>query len=181
MNSDPLDPPGMDYDYRFHGKWVDDSVVIVSGAVVCGQVEIGARSSVWFQAVIRGDSESIRIGIESNVQDHCLIHADAGKPCSIGDRVTLGHAAIVHGATVEDDVMIGIRATILNDAVIGSGSLIAAGALVPERTVIPPNSVVMGIPGKIIRHTTETDRERIRYAARHYVQAAQAYHRQCGS
>lgn len=164
----------MDYDFDFHKDRISKQAWIAPNATVCGDVTIGKDSSVWFQSVIRGDTESISIGNATNVQDLCLIHADAGKPCRIGDRVTLGHAAIVHGAIVEDDVMIGIRATILNEAVIGSGSLIASGALVPERTVIPPNSVVMGIPGKVVREVTSQDRARIAYAANHYVEASKA-------
>lgn len=152
--------------------------MIVANATVCGNVHIGEESSVWFQAVIRGDTERIQIGSRCNVQEHCLLHADPGKPCLLGDRVTVGHGGIVHGARVEDDVMIGIRATVLNDAVIGTGSLIAAGALVPERAKIPPHSVVMGIPGKIVRTTTEADRQRIKHASEHYVTAAQAYREQ---
>ena len=165
----------MNYDYQFHADTIHASVIIAQGAVVCGNVHIGQNSSVWFNAVIRGDTEQITLGESTNVQDHCLIHADQGKPCTIGDRVTLGHSAIVHGATVENDVMIGIRATVLNDAVIGTGSLIAAGALVPERMVVPPHSVVMGIPGKVVRQATDKDLARIEYASSHYVEAATAY------
>ncbi|MEC9091321.1 MAG: gamma carbonic anhydrase family protein, partial [Planctomycetota bacterium] len=139
---------------------------------------IGEHSSIWFNAVIRGDTEQITIGESTNIQDHCLVHADAGQPCILGNRVTLGHSAIVHGATIEDDVMIGIRATVLNGAKIGQGSLIAANALVPEKTIVPPHSVVMGVPGKIVRHTSDGDRERIHNAARHYVKAAIAYQQQ---
>ena len=165
----------MKYDFGFHADKISDSALVVPTATVLGDVEIGEGSSVWYQAVIRGDTESIQIGDFTNVQDLCLIHADKGKPCRIGNGVTLGHAAIVHGATVEDNVMIGIRATVLNEAVIGEGSLIASGALVPEKAVIPPHSVVMGIPGKVVRQTTASDRSRIEYAANHYVEAAKQF------
>ena len=171
----------MNADYRFQSEKVAASAVITPTATVCGQVILGEQSSVWFQAVIRGDTEAIAIGNQTNVQDLCLLHADAGVPCTIGDRVTLGHGAIVHGATVEDDVMIGIRATVLNRAVIGEGSLIAAGALIPEGTIIPPHSVVMGIPGKVVREATDKDLQRIQSAASHYVKAAQRYREQTGS
>ena len=169
MSADPHS-----YNFQFPKDGIHDSVLIAPGANVIGRVTMGQQSSVWFNAVVRGDSELVEIGESTNIQDLCLVHTDAGKPCRIGNRVTLGHAAIVHGATIEDDVMIGIRATVLNDAVIGTGSLIAAGALVPEGAVIPPNSIVMGIPGKIVREATDKDRQRIQYAASHYVEAAAA-------
>ncbi|MEE2639723.1 MAG: gamma carbonic anhydrase family protein [Planctomycetota bacterium] len=171
-------PP--EYDFRRHPEWIAESAWLAPGVQVCGEVHLGNSSSVWFNAVVRGDTERISVGNATNIQDLCLVHADAGVPCTIGDRVTLGHAAIVHGATIEDDVMIGIRATVLNGATIGTGSLIAAGALVPENSVIPPHSVVMGIPGKIVRQTTDSDQRRIRHAAEHYVQAAIAYREQSG-
>lgn len=168
----------MEYDFEFRPGQIANSVLIVDSALVCGNVNISARSSVWFNAVIRGDTEKITIGESTNIQDHCLVHADVGIPCTLGNRVTLGHAAVVHGATVEDDVMIGIRATVLNGACIGEGSLIAAGALVLEKAVIPPHSVVMGSPGKIVRETSEKDRKRIRQAADHYVNAAIEFQQQ---
>lgn len=154
---------------------IDPTAFIASTATVLGDVKIGARSSVWFGSVIRGDTESISIGDETNVQDTCIIHADAGLPCKIGNRVTLGHAAIVHGAVVHDDVMIGIRATLLNGATIGEGSIIAAGAIVTEGTEIPPHSLVMGVPGKVLRNVSKKQSERIRHAAEHYVAAAKEY------
>src|SRR5690606_15061158 len=141
------------------------SVYIAPSAIVLGDVTIAADASVWFGAVIRGDTERIAIGQATNVQDLCVVHADAGLPCIIGERVTLGHAAIVHGAVVENDVMIGIRATVLNGAQIGSGSIVAAGAVVPEGMIVPPNSLVMGVTAKIKGETTDAHRERIRYAA----------------
>jgi carbonic anhydrase/acetyltransferase-like protein (isoleucine patch superfamily) len=160
---------------RFQRELIDPSVFIARGAVVLGDVTIGAESSVWFQAVIRGDTDAIRIGKQTNIQDSCVLHCDAGVPCTLGDRVTLGHGAIVHGATVGDDCLIGIRAVVLNRAVIGAGSLIAVGALVTEGVEIPPGSLVMGVPGRIVRQVTERDRERIRHAAQHYVEAARCY------
>ncbi len=160
---------------RFRPELVDPSVFIAPGAIVLGDVTMAAESSVWFNAVVRGDTDSIRIGRQSNVQDLAVIHCDEGVPCTIGDRVTLGHAAIVHGATLEDDCLIGIRAVVMNGARIGAGSLIAVGALITEGVEIPPGSLVMGVPGKVIRQITERDLERIRHAASHYVGAAKAY------
>jgi carbonic anhydrase/acetyltransferase-like protein (isoleucine patch superfamily) len=165
----------MPLDIQFHPEKIDASAFIALGAVVLGDVTIGSESSVWFGSVIRGDTERIVIGHQSNVQDLSIIHADAGLPCLIGDRVTLGHAAIVHGAIIEADVMIGIRATVLNGARIGSGSIIAAGAVVPEGMHVPPNSLVMGVPAKIKGETSDEHRRRIRHAAEHYVAAAKEY------
>jgi carbonic anhydrase/acetyltransferase-like protein (isoleucine patch superfamily) len=165
----------MPLDTKFQPEKIDASAFIAANAVVLGDITIGAESSVWFGSVIRGDCERIVIGRQSNVQDLSIIHADAGLPCLIGDRVTLGHAAIVHGAIIEDDAMIGIRATVLNGARIGSGSIVAAGAVVPEGMVVPPNSLVMGVPAKIKGETSDEHRQRIRHAAEHYVAAAKEY------
>lgn len=162
----------MNLDYRFHPETIASDAWIAPTATVCGKVRIGERSSVWFSAVIRGDCEWIELGNDVNVQDGAILHADAGIPCRLGDRVSLGHGAIVHGAIVESDCMIGIRATVLNRAVIGSGSLIAAGALIPEGMVVPPGSLVMGVPGKIVREVTERDTARIAHAWQHYCRAA---------
>lgn len=161
----------------FHPEQIDSSTYIAPNATVIGDVTIKAEASVWFGAVIRGDTERIVIGQQSNIQDLCVVHADEGLPCVIGQRVTLGHAAIVHGATIDDDVMIGIRATVLNGAQIGTGSIVAAGAVVPEGMIIPPNSLVMGMPAKIKGETTDAHRARIRHAAEHYIATAREYQR----
>jgi len=160
---------------RFRPEQVDPSAFIAPSAVVLGDVTIGPQASVWFGAVIRGDAEAIRIGRQTNVQDGCVLHADPGLACILGDRVTLGHGAIVHGAVVDDDAMIGIRATVLNGARIGSGSIVGAGAVVTEGSVVPPNSLVLGIPAKVVRETNGQDRERIAHAAKHYVELAEVY------
>lgn len=160
---------------RFRPDLIDPSVFIAAGARIVGDVTIGADSSVWFNAVIRGDTESIRIGRGTNVQDGCVLHADAGIPCTLGDRVSLGHGAMVHGATVEDDALIGMRAVVMNRAVIGAGSIVAVGAVVTEGVVIPPGSVVLGIPGKVVRAAGEADLARIRHAAEHYVAEGRRY------
>lgn len=159
----------------FFADRVASDVFLAPGAVVLGDVTIGAQSSIWYQVVIRGDTAPISIGEETNIQDGSVLHADPGFPCQIGNRVTVGHGAIVHGATVEDDCLIGIRATILNGAVIGKGSLIGAGALITERMVIPPGSVVLGQPGQVKRQTSARDLERITHATKHYVHAAAVY------
>jgi carbonic anhydrase/acetyltransferase-like protein (isoleucine patch superfamily) len=151
------------------------SAFIAPGAVVLGDVTIGERSSIWFGAVVRGDSAPIRVGSDTNVQDGSILHADPDFPCEIGDRVTLGHGAIVHGATVEDDCLIGMRAVVMNGAKIGRGSVVAVGSIVTEGSEVPPGSVVMGQPAKVKRQVTPRDVERIRHAAEHYVSAALVY------
>ena len=154
---------------------ISEDAFIADNATVIGDVTLGERASVWFGAVIRGDNERICVGNESNIQDNAVLHADADLPCLIGDRVTVGHAAIVHGAAIEPDVMIGMGAIILNGAKIQSGSVIAPGSVVTEGQVIPPNSIVMGVPGKTRRDATDSDFERIRHAYRHYVELAKSY------
>jgi carbonic anhydrase/acetyltransferase-like protein (isoleucine patch superfamily) len=154
---------------------VDPTAYIAPGAHVIGDVTIGAESSVWFNSVLRSEGEVIRVGRQTNIQDLCVLHVDIGRPCRLGDRVSVGHAAIVHGAIVEDDVLIGMRAVILNNVRIGSGSVVAAGAVIPEGTEIPPGSIVMGVPARVQRAAESRDRERIDYAWRYYVDLARAY------
>ena len=160
---------------RFRRQQCADSAFIAPGAVVLGDVTLAENASVWFGAVIRGDTAPISVGRDSNVQDGCILHADPGYPCTLGQRVTLGHGAIVHGATIDDDVMIGMRAVVMNGAHIGRGSLVAVGAIVLEGTVIPPGSVVMGVPGIVKRQATQDDVARIEHAARHYVEASRRF------
>jgi carbonic anhydrase/acetyltransferase-like protein (isoleucine patch superfamily) len=145
-------------------------------AVVIGDVTLGARASVWPTAVLRGDGDVIVVGPDSNVQDGAVLHVDPGLPLSIGARVTIGHRAIVHGATVEDECLIGMGSIILNRAVIGTGSVIAAGAVVPEGMQVPPGSLVMGVPAKVKGVVDEAMRERVRANAQAYVDL-QAHHR----
>lgn len=159
-------------DVRIRPELRAASAWIAPTATVVGNVTLGDQASVWFGAVVRGDCEAVSIGPRSNVQDLCCLHADPGFPCKIGADVTIGHAAVVHGATVEDEVLIGIRATVLNGAHIGAGSLIGAAALVTEGAVIPPRSLVLGVPGKVVRQLTDGDIERIRRGSQHYVAAA---------
>ncbi len=158
-----------------HPELIDTTVFIADGAVVCGRVELGQDVSVWFNAVLRGDVDRIKIGNRSNVQDGAVVHCDPGYPCTIGEEVTVGHAAVVHGATVGPRVLIGIRAVLLNGCVIGEGSIIGAGAVVTENAVIPPNSLVVGVPGKVIRETSEGQREHILRNALNYVESGKKY------
>jgi carbonic anhydrase/acetyltransferase-like protein (isoleucine patch superfamily) len=144
-------------------------------AVVLGNVTLGARVSVWPFTSIRGDSDVITIGDDSNVQDGCVIHVDDGVPCHIGKRVGIGHRAIVHGAVVEDDVLIAMGAVLLNGARVGSGSIIGAGAVVREGFVVPPNSLVLGVPGRIVRETTIAERGRIAKTVEAYLELQRKY------
>jgi carbonic anhydrase/acetyltransferase-like protein (isoleucine patch superfamily) len=150
------------------------SAYVSPRAYVHGTVAIGPDSSVWPMVVIRGDKGVIRIGARTNVQDGAILHADPDAYLTIGDNVTIGHGAIVHGCTVADEVLIGMGAVILNHAQIGAGCIIAARALVTEGMVVPPRSVVMGIPGKV-KPLRDDQLERIRSNAQSYVDLKQAY------
>ena len=143
---------------------------------VIGDVTLGARVCVWPTAVLRGDSDAITIGEDSNVQDGTVMHVDPGVPCTVGARVAIGHRAIVHGATVQSDCLIGMGAILLNRVVVGSGSIVGAGAVCREGMEIPPNSLVVGVPAKVIRETTAEDRARIAHTVEAYL-ALQVEHR----
>jgi carbonic anhydrase/acetyltransferase-like protein (isoleucine patch superfamily) len=147
---------------------IDPSVYVSPQAYVAGTVTIGPDSSVWPMAVIRGDQGAIRIGARTNIQDGCVLHADSDAYIIIGDDVTLGHGALVHGCTIEDGALIGVGAVVLNHAVIGAGSLVGARALVPEGMVVPPNSLVLGVPGQI-KPLRPDQRERMRTSTEHYI------------
>jgi carbonic anhydrase/acetyltransferase-like protein (isoleucine patch superfamily) len=146
-------------------------------AVVIGNVTLGSRVSVWPTAVIRGDSDSITVGEDSNVQDGTVIHVDEGKPTTIGKRVAIGHSAIVHGSTIEDDCLIAMGAVLLNDVHVGTGSIVGAGAVCTEGMRIPPNSLVLGVPARKIRETTPEERERIRRTVESYLELQERYKR----
>lgn len=159
----------------FRPELVHPSVFIAAGAIVVGDVTIGEDSSVWFNAVLRGDTDPIRIGCRTNIQDGCILHADPGFPCTIGDGVTVGHAAIVHGATVENDVVVGMRSVVMNGATIGTGSIIGAGSVVTEGMKIPPGSLVLGLPARVVRPVTPEELANLRAAAGRYVERAKLY------
>jgi carbonic anhydrase/acetyltransferase-like protein (isoleucine patch superfamily) len=155
---------------------VPASCYVDESAQVIGDVELGEQASVWMNAVVRGDVHRIRIGAGSNVQDCAVLHGMRDLyPVLIGERCTIGHNATVHGCVLEDEVMVGMGATILNDARIGEGSIIAAGAVIPEHTVIPPNSLVAGVPGKVRRTLGEADRALIRKYAQNYLDYTKIY------
>ena len=142
---------------------------VAPNATVVGRVHLGEDVSVWFNAVIRGDNEPIRIGDRSNVQEGAVLHVDPGFPLDIGQEATIGHMVMLHGCTIGDGCLIGIGAIILNGAKIGAGSLIGAGALIPENKVIPRNSVVLGAPGKVVREITPKDRALIAEGTEFYM------------
>lgn len=156
---------------------IDEKAFIAETAAVIGDVEIGADSSVWYGAVLRGDVSPIRIGRGSSLQDNTVVHCDRNIPTVIGDDVTVGHGAIVHSASVGDNVLIGMGATVLSGAVIGKNCIIGAGALVKENAVVPDGSILVGVPGKIIRSVTAGQAERIRQSANDYIALADMYRR----
>jgi carbonic anhydrase/acetyltransferase-like protein (isoleucine patch superfamily) len=162
--------------YQGHTPVIPASCYIDVSAQVIGDVELGEHSSVWMNAVVRGDVHSIRIGAHSNVQDCSVLHGMRYKyPVIVGDWVTIGHNATVHGCVVEDACLIGMGATIMNNARIGEGSIVAAGAVIAENTVIPPRSLVAGVPGKVRRDLTSDDREMILQYARNYLDYVKIY------
>ncbi|MFF2632080.1 gamma carbonic anhydrase family protein [Microbacterium sp. NPDC058021] len=141
---------------------VPDSAFVAAGARLVGAVTLGEEASVWYNAVLRADSDTITIGAGSNVQDNVSVHVDAGSPVVIGENVSIGHNAVVHGCTVEDGSLIGMGSVVLSGAVIGAGSLVAGGAVVLEGTVVPPGSLVAGVPAKVRRELTEEERAKLR-------------------
>lgn len=154
---------------------IDSSAFVAMNATVIGSVSIGKDASLWFGAVVRGDMAEIIIGDDSNVQDNAVVHVDFGKPSIIGNGVTVGHGAIIHGAVIKDNVLIGMGSILLNGAVIGENSVIGAGTVVTEGFEVPPNSFVLGVPGKVIRQLKAEETERIKDAARVYVEYAREY------
>lgn len=148
---------------------------IADNATVIGRVRAGARVSIWFNAVLRGDNDPITIGDDTNVQDGSVLHTDKGVPLTIGNGVTIGHMAMLHGCTVGDGSLIGIGAVLLNRCVIGEHCIIGAKALIPEGKVIPPRSLVVGAPGRIIRTLTDEEVEMLKTNATSYVEHAREY------
>lgn len=148
---------------------IAESAFVAAGAVIVGRVVLAENSSVWYNAVLRAEQEPISIGEGSNLQDNASGHVDAGYPLTVGRNVSVGHGAVLHGCTVEDDCLIGMSATLLNGAVIGAGSLVAAGAVVLEGTIVPPGSLVAGVPAKVRRELTDAERAGIRNNAANYL------------
>ncbi len=154
---------------------IHPSAFVAPGALVMGDVTLGADASVWYGAVLRGDMAPIIIGAETNLQDGTVVHVDDDEPCIIGRRVGVGHRVILHGCTVEDECLIGMGSVLLNGVRVGTGSVVAAGAVIPEGMQVPPRSLVMGVPGRIVRTVDGALAERIAETWSHYVQQARAH------
>ncbi len=161
-----------------HAPEIAEDAWVAPGAHVIGNVALQARASVWFGAVLRGDQERLTIGAGTNIQDNSVLHTDPGFPLAIGEGCTVGHRAILHGCTLEENVLIGMGATVLNGARIGAGSLIGAGALITEGKEIPPGSLVMGAPGRVVRMLDQQARDRLRLSAEHYAANAARFRTQ---
>jgi carbonic anhydrase/acetyltransferase-like protein (isoleucine patch superfamily) len=155
---------------HFGAPKIDEEAFVAPTAVVVGAVTLGARSSIWYGAVARADEEVIVIGPDTNIQDGCTLHSDPGSPLLVGRGVTIGHNVVLHGARVDDDVLLGMGSVIMNGSHIGTGSIVAAGAVVPPGTTVPPGSVVAGVPAKVVRQATEDDLLHIRGNAEAYTQ-----------
>jgi len=156
---------------------IDPTTWVAPTATLVGGVTLDASASVFYGAVLRADTDDITIGAGSNLQDNVVVHCDSGTPTVVGAGVSVGHSAVLHGCTIEDDCLIGMSATVLNRAVVGRGSLVAAGAVVLEGTVIPPRSLVAGVPAKVRRELTDEEVEGVRENARHYLELS-AKHRE---
>jgi carbonic anhydrase/acetyltransferase-like protein (isoleucine patch superfamily) len=154
---------------------VADSAWVAPGAYVVGDVRLGEEASVWYGAVLRGDTEPIRIGARTNIQDGCVLHADPGYPAVIGEECVVGHKAIVHGCEIGERCLVGMGAIILNGAKIGKGSIVAAGALVPEGKEYPPHSLIVGVPAKRAKDVSENQSEDIALGVRTYIERAAAH------
>ena len=152
----------------FGAPKIDEDAFVAPTAVVVGAVSMGPRSSIWYGAVARADHETIEIGEGSNVQDGCTLHCDPGFPLVVGRNVTVGHRVVLHGARIDDEVLVGMGSVVMNGAHIGSGSIVAAGAVVTPGTEVPPCSVVAGVPAKVVRPATDDDMLHIRGNAASY-------------
>lgn len=158
-----------------HPELIHPTAFIAPTATVIGHVEIGSEASIWFGAVLRGDADRIIVGAGSNVQDNAVIHADPGYPTQIGANVTVGHAAVLHGCTIEDGAMIGMHATVLNGARIGSEAVIGAGAVVAPGAIIPAGSLAVGVPAKVVRQLDAEARQAGAEGAANYRRRARQY------
>jgi len=154
---------------------IDDTAFIARGAVVVGDVHVGAHASVWFGVVVRGDSAEIRIGDRVNLQDNTVVHVDDDCPTVLEEGVSVGHACIIHGCTIRRGSLIGMGSLVMNNVEIGQDCLVGAGSLLTEGKVFPPRSLILGRPARVVRALTDDEIDRIRYATEHYVQAGQAY------
>ncbi|MFI0472413.1 gamma carbonic anhydrase family protein [Halomonas sp. HMF6819] len=163
------------YQLGEHKPDIADDVYVAETADVIGQVTLKSRASAWYQAVLRGDTERLEVGEQSNIQDGAVLHADPGFPLTVGNGVTVGHQAMLHGCTVEDGCLIGIQAVILNGAVIGENSLVGACAFVKEGAVFPPNSLIVGSPARVVKTLPEGAIDKLRLNAQSYVERGQVH------
>lgn len=164
------------HDYKGVRPRLGEGVFVAPGAHLIGDVEVGDHSSIWFNAVVRGDIDRIRIGERTNLQDGVVCHVMKDEfPCLIGDYVTVGHGSVLHGCRIESRCLIGMGATVLNDARVGSGSIVAAGALVPEGMIVPPRSLVMGMPGRVKRALSDDEIAGIEAYALRYCEYKDTY------
>lgn len=163
----------------YKGVWpiIEEDVFIAPGAMIIGNVTIRSGASIWYNTVIRGDVGPIVIGRKTNIQDNCTFHLDADAPLTIGDECTIGHGAVVHGATLGDRVLVGMKAVVLSHAVLGSECMIGACALVSERKQIPSNMLAIGIPAKVIRELSQAEREHLATSAQGYYERSHEHRR----
>lgn len=161
--------------FNGHTPNVNGTAWVAPNATLVGNVTLGPESSVFYGAVLRGDTDAISLGARSNLQDNVVVHCDTGIPTSIGAGVSVGHGAVVHGCTIEDDCLIGMGATVMNGAVIGAESLVAGGAVVLEGAEFPPRSLIAGVPAKVRRELADDELAAIRANADHYVELSRAH------
>ncbi|TEB15971.1 2,3,4,5-tetrahydropyridine-2,6-dicarboxylate N-acetyltransferase [Pelotomaculum sp. FP] len=167
----------MPYEYDGIKPKIDETVFIAPGAIVVGRVEIGPNSSIWYNSVVRADVDTITIGSRTNIQDGSILHEHTGFPLVIGDRVTVGHRALLHGCTIEDDAYIGMGVIVLNGAHVGAGAVVGAGSLVLQGQRIPAGMLAMGLPAKVVRELKEGEYERFRGAVGRYQNLAEIHNR----
>lgn len=165
----------MFYRYKEYTPKIDKSVFVADNAVLVGNVEVGEKSSIWYNVVLRGDEDLIKVGSETSIQENTVCHLYAGKPLIIGNRVTVGHNAIIHGCKINDGALIGMGATVLDGAVIGENSIIGAHSLVPPGVNVPPNSLFLGSPGKVVRELGEKDEDLLKLSIEAYVKKADEF------
>lgn len=165
----------MFYRYKNFIPEVDETAFVAEGARVIGNVKIGADTSIWYNAILRGDEDRIEIGNRCSIQENTMCHLYEGYPLIVEDDVTVGHNAIIHGCHIKKGALVGMGATILDGAVIGENSIVGANALVPNGKVIPPNSLVLGSPAKVVRELGDADRELLRISVEVYVRNAREY------
>lgn len=172
---------GLVLSFRGRQPNIDPNAFVAPTATIIGDAHLSANSSVFYGACVRADAETIRVSSGTNLQDNVVLHADPGFPCTLGSGVSVGHGAVLHGCTIEDNVLVGMGATVMNGAVVGEGSLVAAGALVLEGTVIPPRSLVAGVPAKVRRELTDEELDGIQRNAAHYVELCHDHRRELES